>query len=191
VIDQRGVANGDWCQLKSACRSICGSYIYSKSAVATQSHSHHMKHTLVQLFLSADMRFGGIGIFLVSTRRTGSLGNGQVSQSPRPRCLKDNGPGSTHHILGRRKLGPPLLINSHICIFGVCLELLGAARVCELALLDIDDEILVLRGSGEGDRLRSRSRRPKCCWGWHSAEWEFKVAGSVSDFCKIGASNGV
>lgn len=30
------------------------------------------KRTLVQLAFSADMRFGGIGIFLVSTRRTGS-----------------------------------------------------------------------------------------------------------------------
>lgn len=55
---------------ESSCSYIC------EAAVSVCADNGHWDRgnllALVQLFLSADMRFGGIGIFLVSTRRMGS-----------------------------------------------------------------------------------------------------------------------
>jgi len=81
-------------------------------------------YILVQLFLSADMRFGGIGTFLVSARRTGSYTTQKKSrlletvyQDFVEDCFfppHSQSSSATYHVFSRRKSWSALLINDHL-----------------------------------------------------------------------------
>lgn len=145
-----------------------------------------------QLLFKADMRFGGMGIFRVSARRTGSfIGERAVSIKPRhvwpsPWEVKP----ATYHVLPWRKLGPPLFVDGHICVvLGGCWGR-GSGGLSGGALLHVDKQLVVLLGGGERHVGRHCGRLLEGCRRRHRGGWDVALyTGFVelrSAGCKIG-----